>query len=148
MVSAMRMQYLGVRRRLISAGRPTQSNDLGQFRIYGLPPGEYYISANLRTFDTMVMDMLGGGPGGPQGSNNSSGYAPTYFPGTANPAEAQKVAVALGQELNGVEIALQPVRLAKISGTALSSDGKPLSGAMIMLLPSSHEAAAMMPGGT
>ncbi|PYR78567.1 MAG: hypothetical protein DMF86_05505 [Acidobacteria bacterium] len=148
MVTVMRMQYASGRRRLMPAGRPGQSNDLGQFRVYGLPPGDYYVSANLRSLDTMVMDMLGGGAGGPQGSNNSSGYAPTYFPASANPAEAQKVTVALGQELTSVDIALQPVRLARISGSAIGSDGRPVSGAMIMLLPSNREAGAMMPGGT
>jgi hypothetical protein len=147
MVTVMRMQYMGGRRRLTPAGRPAQSNDLGQFRVYGLPPGEYYVSATLRSLDTMMMDMLGGGPGGPQGSNNSSGYAPTYYPASANPAEAQKVSVALGQELTSVDIALQPTRLARISGNAVGSDGKPIGGAMIMLLPTSREAAAMMPGG-
>ena len=25
-----------------------QTNDLGQFRIYGLPPGDYYVSGTLR----------------------------------------------------------------------------------------------------
>jgi Carboxypeptidase regulatory-like domain len=149
MVTVMRMQYSGGRRRLMPAGRPGQSNDLGQYRIYGLPPGEYYVSANLRSLDTMMMDMLGGAAaGGPQGSNNSSGYAPTYYPASANPAEAQKVPVALGQELTSVDIALQPVRLARVSGSAMGSDGKQISGAMVMLLPASREAAGFLPGGT
>ena len=36
--SAMRMQFLNGRRRLVNAGRNAQTNDLGQFRLYGLPP--------------------------------------------------------------------------------------------------------------
>ena len=50
-VSAMRMQYTNGRRRLVPAGRNSTTNDLGQFRVYGLPPGEYYVSATLRTID-------------------------------------------------------------------------------------------------
>ena len=30
---------------LTPAGRIGQTNDLGQYRIYGLPPGDYYVSA-------------------------------------------------------------------------------------------------------
>ena len=37
-------------RRPMPAGREDQTDDLGAFRIYGLPPGEYYVSA---TFDHM-----------------------------------------------------------------------------------------------
>jgi hypothetical protein len=145
-VMAMRMQYTGGRRRLVPSGRNGTSNDLGQFRLYGLPPGEYYVSASLRSMDAMVMDMMGGGAGGPTGSNQNAGYAATYYPGTSSPADAQRVAVGVGQELNSVDIQLQPVRLARITGTAVGSDGKPMAGAMVMLMPAMRE--AFVPLGT
>ena len=124
------------------------TNDLGQFRIYGLPPGEYYVSATLRNMNTMMIDMLGGGAGGPTGSNQNSGYAATYYPSTPTPGEAQRVALAVGQELASVDIQLQPVKLAKITGTAVGSDGKPMAGAMVMLMPAMKDAMQFMPGGT
>jgi hypothetical protein len=147
-VSAMRMQYQNGKRRLVPSGRVAQTNDLGQFRIYGLPPGEYYVSATLRNMSSMVIDMLTGGAGGPTGSNQNSGYASTYYPGTPNPGEAQRVSLAVGQELASVDIQLQPVRLAKITGSAVGSDGKPMSGAMVMLMPAMKDALQLMPGGT
>src|SRR6266545_1920034 len=147
-VTAMRMQFQNGKRRLVPSGRNGQTNDLGQFRIYGLPPGEYYVSASLRNMSSMMIDMLGGGPGGPTGSNQNSGYASTYYPGTPNPGEAQRVSVAVGQELGSVDIQLQPVRLAKITGTAVGSDGKPMAGAMVMLMPTMKDAMQFMPGGT
>jgi len=146
MVAAMRMQFMNGRRRLMNTGRSVQTNDLGQFRVYGLPPGEYYVSATLRSFEMMAMDSMSG-PGGPVGSAPSSGYAPTYYPGTASPNDAQRVSVAVGQELSSVDIALQPVKLAKVTGTAIGSDGKPLSSAMITLIPNMREAMFFMPGG-
>lgn len=147
-VIAMRMQFQNGKRRLMPSGRNAQTNDLGQFRLYGLPPGEYYVSASLRNMGSLVADMLSGGAGGPTGSNQSSGYASTYYPGTPNPSEAQRVAVAVGQELASVDIQLQPVRLAKITGTAVGSDGKPMAGAMVILMPAMKEAMQLMPGGT
>jgi len=92
--------------------------------------------------------MLGGAGGGPTGSNNNSGYASSYYPGTASPAEAQRLSLGVGQELTNIDIQMQPVRLARITGTASGSDGKPLSGALVMLMPTMKEAVAMMPGGT
>jgi protocatechuate 3,4-dioxygenase beta subunit len=148
-VSAMRMQFQGGRRRLVPSGRNSNTNDLGQFRIYGLPPGEYYVTATLRNMNTMVLDMLGsGGLGGPTGSNQNAGYAATYYPGTPNPAEAQRVALAVGQELPSIDIQLQPVKLARIGGSAVGSDGRPMSGAMVMLMPTMKEALQFAPGGT
>src|SRR5829696_5008697 len=109
-VQAMRMQFQNGKRRLAPASRNGMTNDLGQFRIYGLPPGEYYVSASLRNMSAMFVEMISGGTGGPTGSNQNSGYASTYYPGTSNPAEALRVAVAVGQELASVDIQLQPVR--------------------------------------
>jgi hypothetical protein len=147
-VTAMRMQFQNGKRRLVPAGRNAQTNDLGQFRIYGLPPGEYYVSASFRSMFPL-MDMVNAATGGgPTGSNQTSGYASTYFPSTPNPGEAQRVSLAVGQELPSVDIQLQPARLAKITGMALGSDGKPMSGAMVMLMPSMKDAMMFMPGGT
>lgn len=150
MVSAMRMSFAGGRKRLVPAGRIGQSNDLGQFRIYGLPPGDYYVSATYRDLGALAMDFGIGPMGAASGSGSmpTSGYAPTYFPGTSSPAEAQRVTVGVGQELTGIDISLQPVKLAHISGQALASDGRPLGSAMILLMPASRDAGLLMPGGT
>src|SRR5260221_11719192 len=116
-VTAMRMQFTNGKRRLVPSGRTGTTNDLGQYRIYGIPPGEYYVSATLRNMSSMGMDLLGGGPGGPTGSNQNSGYAATYYPSTPTPGEAQRVALAAGQELASVDIHLRPVRLANVTRT-------------------------------
>src|SRR5262249_36323436 len=147
-VTAMRMQFQNGKRRLVPAGRNAQTNDLGQFRIYGLPPGEYYVSANFRSA-LPLLDIVGAAnAGGPSGSEQASGAAPTHFPSTPTPRAAQRVALTVGQELPSVDIQLQPVRLARITGLAMGSDGKPMSGAMVMLMPSMKDAMMFMPGGT
>jgi hypothetical protein len=147
-VTAMRLQYGSGKRRFTPSGRASTTNDLGQFRVFGLPPGEYYLSATVRTFDTFMMDMMAGMAGGANGATNTSGYAASYYPGTPNPAEAQRLSLSVGQELSSIDIQLQPVKLAKIAGIASGSDGKPMSGAMVMLMPGTRDTVALMPGGT
>jgi protocatechuate 3,4-dioxygenase beta subunit len=137
MVSAMRQTWMAGRRRFVPAGRPGQTNDLGQFRMYGLPPGDYYVSATLRNAEVMMFDMMGA-QGGPTGSTPTSGYAPTYFPGTPSPAEAQKVTLVVGQESQQTDFALLPVKLSRVSGVVLTSDGKPVENAMVNLVPLSR----------
>lgn len=143
-VQAMHYQYAGGRRQLVPAGRGGQTNDLGQYRIYGLPPGEYYVSASVREAAMMSLEV-----GLTGGRAETTSYAPTYFPGTQSAADAQRLNVAVGQEASSVDFALLPVRTARITGIAVDSEGKPLNGATVMLMPKDLEGLGLRigPGG-
>ena len=137
-VSALRSVWSGGRRRLQPAGRTAQTNDLGQYRIFGLPPGDYYVSATFRGGEMMMMVEMSAAAvvrGGPESTTPTSGYAATYYPGTTSAPEAQRVKVALGQEMSGADFALSPVKLARVSGTVMRSDGQPAAGTMVNLMP-------------
>jgi protocatechuate 3,4-dioxygenase beta subunit len=136
-VQALHYQYVGGRRQLVPTGRMGQTNDLGQFRIYGLPPGEYYVSASAREGLVMGLDPAAVLSSGTR--VESSSYAPTYYPGTPNVAEAQRLAIGVGQEASGIDFALLPVRTARLSGIAIDSEGRPLAGAAVMLIPRDTE---------
>ena len=94
-----------------------------------MTPGSYYVSA---------MPQPGGfiaGPGGPgpaggaiEGPESRNGYAPTFYPGTADTASAQKLTVATGQTLNEINIMLLATRTATISGVAVDAEGRPMGG--------------------
>jgi hypothetical protein len=129
MVAAMRYQFVGGTRRLMPGGGEGSSDrtdDQGSFRLFGLPPGDYYVSANNRNNMMMV-----------PGVNNteSEGFAPTYFPGTPNIAEATRVTVRAGQEMTGANFALIVARMARVRGRAMNSRGEPVANAMLMLTP-------------
>lgn len=138
-VSAMRSTWSNGKRRLQSTGRTATTNDLGQYRIYGLPPGDYYVSATLRGTQEMVVTEMAAAmavrttssinSGAPEGP--SAGYAPTYFPGTPNGNEAQKLTLAVGQEAQNTDFGLFPVRLVRVSGSVISSEGRPAEGVMV-----------------
>lgn len=122
MVQVSRFRYLGGQRRLLNAGRSNQTDDLGQFRVYGLPPGEYYVSAG------MMPGMMNQGISG-----ISTGYATTYYPGTPSLSEAQRITVGVGQETSNIVFSVLLARTAKITGRVLSSEGKPVSGVFLMV---------------
>jgi len=128
MVMALRYRYFNGQRRLIPAGRFSSTDDGGNFRIYGLAPGDYYLSATLR------LGMFMGGE-----STNRTGYAPTYFPGTPSEQQADKVSVGLGSEVTGISFALLPVRTARVTGTAVDSQGRPMTGAFVSLIETSGD---------
>ena len=143
-VQAMHDQYAGGRRQLVPTGRGGQTNDLGQYRIFGLPPGEYYVSGSVREAAMMSLEI-----GLTGGQANTMSYAPTYYPGTQSVGDAQRLNVAVGQEASSVDFALLPVRTARMSGIAVDSEGKPLPGAMGMLMPKDLEGLGIRlgPGG-
>jgi carboxypeptidase family protein len=131
-VQAMRYRFFNGQRRLVPAGAVSSAtDDLGQYRVYGLPPGEYAISATLRGGGIVGLGV--GAAAGGAGAGDSSGYAPTYYPGTQQSAEAQRVTVGVGQEVANISFAMITSRLAKISGTAVDSTGKPLVGESVSL---------------
>jgi protocatechuate 3,4-dioxygenase beta subunit len=137
-VTALRSTWSNGRRRLQPTGRTATTNDLGQYRIFGLPPGEYYVSATLRGSQEMIvteMAMVAMSTGGPAPDTPRSGYAPTYYPGTSSGSEAQRVALSVGQEVQNADFGLLPVRLAKVTGTVVGSDGRPLAGVSVSATP-------------
>jgi hypothetical protein len=123
-VVAMRYRYFNGQRRLVPVGRWDQTDDGGNFRIFGLAPGEYFLSATLR--GGFMMPAVE--------STSRSGYAPTYFPGTPSEQQAEKVSVAIGSEVTGISFSLLPVRTARITGTAVDSEGRPMAGAFVTII--------------
>jgi protocatechuate 3,4-dioxygenase beta subunit len=113
-VSAMRPRYSEGSRQLVRIGRAVETDDRGEYRLFGLAPGSYYVG----TSSTFLGELL------PFGS--------AYYPGTVNPAEAERVAIKVGQVRAGIDLTLQPVRLASVSGTlADAARGGPLTDATI-----------------
>ena len=121
-VAALRQMFVNGERRLQNAGPPIMTNDLGEYRLYALMPGQYFVAATLHS-STFGAD-----------GKESTAYAPTFYPGTGNPAEAQRVAVAAGETVTGINLTLLPVAPSRISGIVLDSRGQPMGGAFVNVL--------------
>ncbi|HKH73693.1 MAG TPA: carboxypeptidase-like regulatory domain-containing protein [Vicinamibacterales bacterium] len=103
-------------RRLLPVGMADQTDDTGAFRIYGLPPGEYYVAASTGLIDAVKRDP------------------PVYYPGTTSFAEAQPLTIGAGAEASAEFQIIDVARAATVSGVVLTSSGAPAPGAMINLL--------------
>ena len=71
----------------------------------------------------MFMPAMGG----------AGAYAPVYYPGTVDPAEAQPLRVAAGEERHGVDFIARAVLTAQLSGTVINVDGAPIANVTINL---------------
>src|SRR5438067_1741548 len=120
-VSVMRSQPMNGQRQLMAMSSE-QTNDLGEFRIYGLAPGQYYVQAAWRRF----------GPGDPT-SPDRTGYPPTLFPGTTDAGAAQRFTIGAGQTIGDLVMALSPIKAVRVEGTAIDSNGRPLANALLTI---------------
>lgn len=117
-------------------GQQDQTDDLGQFRIYGLPPGDYVVLAEPG--DRRGSFAFGGGS--VQGVEVDT--IPTYGPGTVNPAEAVKVQVQAGLEA-AMDVQLIAAKVATVRGRVMSSRGEPLEGGFVRLQMSGGDVMPM-----
>lgn len=124
-VSPLRSQFVQGRRRLVQAGRGAGTNDIGSFRLFGLPPGSYYLSV---TVGQQMISMV------PERTDERVGYAPTYYPGASDVGAAQRVTVAAGQTIADLTISLVPARVAQVSGRVIDVRGEPATAGMVMAM--------------
>jgi hypothetical protein len=96
------------------------TNDLGEYRLFGLSPGKYYLSATPAE--------------GPRLYTGRQGYAPTYYPATNDPASAGALELQPGTLLRGVEITLMKTRTVRLRGRVVDPAG-PSMGVNVMLTP-------------
>ncbi len=109
-VMAMRSMFFEGRRRLVPMFGPmTTTDDAGQYRILGLSPGSYYVTADTRETWT-VNDG---------GEDIVMGYGTTYFPGVLSASDARRVTVGVAQELANQDFALVPGRGASHFGNSV-----------------------------
>jgi hypothetical protein len=123
-VQALRRRAVQGQPGLQAVGVADTTDDTGAYRLYGLPPGEYYVIATPRRVEDRAGRPLGTVPG--RG-------APIFFPGTANRDLAQRVTVDVTGEARA-DMQLTEVITARVTGTVLTSAGAPASGAMVTLV--------------
>lgn len=130
-IQASRYQYSAGRRMLMpvsSAG----TNDLGEFRMHGLSPGRYIVSATRMGFGGRGSGP-GPGPGGPPWmmarSTEQLHYATVYHPGTVDPVAASMVDIAAGQEFRGMDLRMFKVPVVTVRGVVAGTEAAPGEGA-------------------
>ncbi len=110
---------------LVPAGAGAQTNDLGEFRLFNLPAGEYLVQAQPpfdRGAATAPLMMV-----------------ETFFPGTTEAEGAQRVVVAAGQTVANIDIRMLTAKAFSISGVVVDEAGAPVAGAMLQLTRDSHD---------
>jgi protocatechuate 3,4-dioxygenase beta subunit len=128
LVQLSSLDFVAGRKRMVPAttsGITRLTDDRGHFRIFGVQPGDYYLTAFCGAFAA---------PANARERNDFGGFIPTYYPGTADISGARPVRVGFGQDVADVSFALTPGRTAGIEGRVVTREGQPVSGANVWLV--------------
>ena len=109
-----------------------QTDDRGEFRLFGLVPGQYYISAGDPAFRAVST---------PKGVVR---YSPTYFPGVPFADEARPVVLTGAGQAPRVEFRLKLVPPARVAGKLLTPDSRPMFSAAIIMSPREGQGVPMV----
>ena len=145
-VQAMRHSYAQGRRQLMPVGMAT-TNDLGEYRLHSLAPGRYYISAMYSRGgfgDFIVSTPETTGPSVTAAPEER--YTATYYPGAVDPNAAVAVEAFAGNEVRGIDINLQLVRVVSVRGRVMLAGGQPARTATVNLWPRDAGLGFMLDG--
>lgn len=133
------------------------TNDLGEFRIFGLEPGTYAVVARPAatgggpmsalsdeqvdaTFARLKSRSATRSPSSSAASDATPplpptfAYAPIFYPGTADVTQAEPIRLVAGQVVEGLSFAIQRVATAAVEGLVTRPDGQSANGASVQLL--------------
>lgn len=121
-VSALRSVFIDGRRELIPVAEII-TNDKGEYRLFGLPAGLYFISAIDPAF------LSAGDHQGPLE------YSPTFYPGVPSAEDATRVTLDPGQSRDGVEFKLTIVKPIRIIGKISAYNNALLTSGVVAMSP-------------
>ncbi len=150
-VRALLYRYANGERVVTAAGNAV-TDDRGAYRMAGLLPGEYLVSALPRdsvsslsaqanAVEQRVQQMMAQAIATgdermmatakadaarmppPPPPPPSQGYVPVYHPGVAQPSTARAVRVGVSEEVWNIDFALQVIETAAVSGVVINSEG-------------------------
>ena len=125
------------------------TNDLGEYRLFWLQPGQYFVSATYNggaggeTFVRNIAQAAGmiagrGGGRGAQTRVDSQGpeeaYIPVYYPGTGDVQSATPINLPAGTVFSGVDFTVAAVRAVRVRGQVINgATGQPARNANLVL---------------
>jgi hypothetical protein len=136
------------------------TDDRGVYRIFGLAPGDYVVSASVRASTASIFastdihqvsredlqraqQLLRASSAGAAvtavataapSDTSRVNYAPVYHPAAIASADATVVTLGRSEERSGIDVLVRLVPTAKVTGIASRADGTTLSGAQISVM--------------
>jgi protocatechuate 3,4-dioxygenase beta subunit len=116
-IQILRLVYNQGRKQLQGNGGES-TNDLGEYRISGIVPGKYYLSAIYRNRRLTMAGMQ-------EDNSAQEDYVTTFFPGVTDVAAASPIEMAPGDQLQGINLRLSKVHTVRVAGHLVDNTSPP-----------------------
>ena len=120
-VNAVRKVYINGKLQLQTYDE-RQTNDLGEFRLFGLSPGRYLVTAEPDIWNRVIGDREFSGA---DKSGGEKGYAKLYYPGVTDSGKASAITVKEGDEITSIDILMKQVTVYRVRGKVVNLLPKP-----------------------
>ena len=154
-ILAFRIVYKPGGARKVEIAQSVLTDDHGDYRLYWLAPGQYYISAlpiETRSYGLplsfasrfggssyLATPMLGYRTSD-TGEVYEETWLPIYFPGTTDIQAAKPMTLHAGEHINAsLSVASSPTRTYQIRGVVIDDAGGPMASANLTLVPRKPE---------
>jgi hypothetical protein len=137
--------------RTLTAVQTTITNDRGEYRLFWLPPGRYFVGVNAPDWQRLGDIVMLNSAGSTSGNNVNGGrfgtplddplapptprngfmqaggsYLPVYYPNTSDEQAAEAIELAAAAAVEGVDIRLVPLRTRRVRGVVIDGGtGRP-----------------------
>jgi len=127
------LEEAGPRRRkveltMVSGG---STDERGEYRIFNLKPGEYYLKATETGERWAGVTTMSGGDWQLLLELGSS-FAPIYYPGVLQLDQAQTITISAGEEAQA-DFSMRKTKMVEVAGRVIGPDGGPASRAYVRL---------------
>ncbi len=125
--------YPSMKKEQLMSSSGAVTDDRGQYRIFGLKPGEYYLKAAESDYARYF--------GATSDDNDlnwtarlylGSQYAPVFYPGVIQVDQAQSLVLGPGEEVDA-DFAMRHVKTVQVAGHVIAVDGRPATHAYLEL---------------
>jgi carboxypeptidase family protein len=125
-VQAMVYRYQNEKKQLTTA-RMVQCNTRGDFQLFGLRPGTYYLQVTKRNVTPGAMQ------GNIRGAAPATGFTTTFYPSATDAAHAVPIHLEPGAQIRGIDVIARPGGTHSIR-YKLSEDVRTFSGLSPMIM--------------
>jgi hypothetical protein len=136
--------------RVLNPVQNAVTNDLGEYRLFWLDPGQYFVGTTYETSMQrggfrgapdgrgVLLGPRGGGTGRIQSvqAEDDEARIPIYYPGTPDPQSAAPISLQAGIVFSGVDVTVSTVHTFNVRGQVINgATGQPVTNVNVVLEP-------------
>lgn len=108
------------------------TDDRGEYRIYGLKPGEYFVKAVETSESGMMFGPMQDSSDETVLRELGSQFAPVFYPGVLQMDQAQAVTLSAGEEAQA-DLPMRRIKMVEVAGRVIGPDGTSTARAYVSL---------------